>query len=163
MCDVTVGTRTEKRFFMAWQATKDWASITVQYDFTAWLTLSAGNTIGLTTFILFIFGAASFILNKDAHELIVKPIERMTRATERLANTLFALSPEEAGKLEGHEAVFVEEVVAKMARFFDVKKHKITTIYTPGDIVWNIEVTKENRDDSSSGLGHRVSAHVLRR
>lgn len=163
MCDVAFAAGTQKRFFMIWQPSVDWASITTKFDVTVLLTASAAFNMGLTTFILFIFSAAAFVLNKDSHELIVKPIERMTKATERLAHTLFALSPEEAGKLEGHEAVFVEEVVAKMARFFDVKKHKITTIYTPGDIVWNIEVTKENRDDSSSGLGHRVSARVLRK
>lgn len=151
----------EQRLILNWEPSDDWKLVSSSFDATALSTNMALMNVLLTCFVLLIFMSAALVLNRDAEKLIVEPIERMTKVTQRLANTLFSLSPEEAEDIEGHEAVFVEEVVAKMARFFDVKKQKTTTIYTPKDVVWNIEVARETRDDSSSGLGQRVTTSML--
>jgi hypothetical protein len=72
------------------------------------------------------------VFNRDALELIVEPIERLTKLTTKLSKTLFAI---EEDMVEGMESEYVEGVLSKISRFFNTKHHKITTVYTPDQTV----------------------------
>ena len=64
----------------------------------------------LIMFVVGLFALGSFIISRDAFELVVKPIERMTSMIRKLAGTICILSssgvPEDAfGDIEDHEVL----------------------------------------------------------
>jgi hypothetical protein len=82
----------------------------------------AVNSMIMVLFIIVVFGAGSWIVSRDAHSLVVEPIERMTAIIRKLAGTICILSTEEDEELvgEGYETALLESVVTKMADIFNV-------------------------------------------
>jgi hypothetical protein len=78
--------------------------------------------------VIFVFAVGSWIVSRDAHLLVVKPIERMTVMIRKLAGTICVLSSaDEPNKvneenLEENETKMLESVVGKIAAIFDVKQ-----------------------------------------
>ena len=75
----------------------------------------------LCVFIILVFGIGSFIITRDVHNLIVLPIERMTKVIRKLASTVCILSVDNSPEDDAYETHLLENVVQKMAGMFDVE------------------------------------------
>ena len=94
------------------------------------IVLEAFYHIYLIMFVVALFAIGSFVISRDAFELVVKPIERMTSMIRKLAGTICILSssgvPEgpliDVDDHEENETLMLESTVAKLAQIFDVKQ-----------------------------------------
>ena len=142
------------------------ATSIAKFDITERVRVAAGLNMGLTFFIMALFLLGSMAVSRDAQHLVVEPIERLTKVAGRLAKSIFSLSDEECASLKGVESVFLEEVISKMSSFFDVKKRKVTWLYSPNEVIWTIDVSKSDAKMERSGkFGRRMlrAGEVTRR
>ena len=115
--------------------------------------------IYLTIFLSFLFALGSFVFNNDAHELMHRPIARLTSVTSAMSSQLFSI---DAGSIHGNESAYIESVLTKVARFFETEMHKVTTLYTPNNEVWTIDVKKEKEEVARVvGSTHRITSGDL--
>jgi hypothetical protein len=86
--------------------------------------------INLLPTIRVVYVQGSFVISRDAFNLVVKPIERMTTMIRKLAGTICILSssgvPEETAEdiedQEENETYLLEKTVEKLANIFDVRQ-----------------------------------------
>ena len=93
----------------------------------------------LTSLLIFLLAASSYLFNVDVRESVVKPIERTTRVIKKLAHTLFLLShDDEMGDgddndetAELFEGQFIDNITERLNTFFNVDKPVTTAAVTP--------------------------------
>ncbi len=78
------------------------------YDIRADNFLDAQLGIGRTIFVCIVLTAGALYFSKDAHELVLHPIENMLEKVKRIAK-----NPLEAAQMEENEALLMEEVAKK--------------------------------------------------
>ena len=133
--------------------------IFAQYELTDEIKETAVLNILLTLFLSFLFALGSFVFNNDAHELMFQPIARLTEVTSKVSSQLFNIG---ADAINGSESSYIESVLTKVARFFDTEMHKVTTLYTPDDAVWTIDVRREKEEIARVvGSTHRITSGDL--
>jgi len=134
----------------------NWGNVKLaEYDLTEEIMASAWLNIGLTMFLSFLFALGSFVFNNDAHELMFQPFARLTQVTSKVSNQLFSV---DADAINGSESAYIESVLTKIARFFDTDMHKVTTLYTPDNAVWTIDVRREKEEIARVvGSTHRIT------
>jgi hypothetical protein len=134
-------------------------AITMLVDTTWAKANEATLSIMMTSFIVVVFVVGSFVFSKDAQHLALGPMERITSVAQAMAGTLFAMDD---ATVLGMESAYVEAVMAKIARFFEVKAHKRTTIFTSSSDVWQIDVKREKETVArAKGSSHRITAADL--
>jgi len=134
-------------------------SILAKYELTEEIQDTAVLNIFLTLFLAFLFALGSFVFNSDAHELMFQPIARLTEVTSKVSSQLFNIG---ADAINGSESSYIESVLTKVARFFDTDLHKVTTLYTPDDAVWTIDVRREKEEVARVvGSTHRITSGDL--
>ena len=134
-------------------------SITAKYDLTEEIKETAVLSILLTLFLTFLFVWGSFVFNNDAHELMYQPIARLTQVTNKVSSQLFSIA---ANSVNGSEASYIESVMTKVAKFFETDVHKVTTLYTPDDTVWTIDIRREKEGVARVvGSTHRITSGDL--
>jgi hypothetical protein len=127
-----------------------------RFELTQEVKERATLNILLTIFLSFLFALGSFIFNNDAHELMFKPVARLTNVTSKISSQLFSI---EADSINGSESSYIESVLTKIARFFETEMHKVTTLYTPDNSVWTIDVRKEKEEIARVvGSTHRITS-----
>ena len=85
----------------------------------------AAYSMVMVIFVVFIFVFGSVLVSQDAHDLVVRPIERMTAVIRKLAGTICILSAGEDEDLDDaedgiDETILLESVVTKMAGIFNI-------------------------------------------
>ena len=136
-----------------------WDDVEARYELTGEVKERAGLTIMLTVFLSFLFALGSFIFNNDAHELMFQPIARLTNVTSKMSSQLFSINSD---SINGSESSYIESVLTKIARFFETDMHKVTTLYTPDNSVWTIDVRKEKEEIARVvGSTHRITSGDL--
>ena len=133
-----------------------WDDVEARYELTGEVKERAGLTIMLTVFLSFLFALGSFIFNNDAHELMFQPIARLTNVTSKMSSQLFSINSD---SINGSESSYIESVLTKIARFFETDMHKVTTLYTPDNSVWTIDVRKEKEGECGEGGVEAHCAH----
>jgi len=133
--------------------------VNAQFELTEEIKDTAVLNILLTLFLAFLFALGSFVFNNDAHELMFQPIARLTEVTSKVSSQLFNIG---ADAINGSESSYIESVLTKVARFFDTEMHKVTTLYTPDDAVWTIDVRREKEEVARVvGSTHRITSGDL--
>ncbi|GMH59763.1 hypothetical protein TrST_g1587 [Triparma strigata] len=133
--------------------------VTAHYDLTQEIKDMAVLNMLMTMFLAFLFALGSFIFNNDAHELMFQPIARLTEVTSKVSSQLFSIN---ADSINGSESSYIESVLTKIARFFDTEMHKVTTLYTPDNAVWTIDVRREKEEIARVvGSTHRITTGDL--
>ena len=84
-----------------------------------------------------------------------QPIARLTQVTSKVSAQLFSI---DADAINGSESSYIENVLSKIARFFETDMHKVTTLYTPDNAVWTIDVKREKEEIARVvGSTHRIT------
>ena len=136
-----------------------WRDVVADYDLTGEVIERAWLSILLTIFLVFLFGLGAFVFNRDAHNLMLKPFARLQEVTSSLASTVFSINPE---AITGCESSYLEAILTKVSRFFELDHHKITMLYTPNNHVWTIDVKKEAEETTRIvGSSHRITVGDL--
>jgi hypothetical protein len=136
-----------------------WDDIVAHFELTDEVKERAKLNIMLTVFLSFLFALGSFVFNNDAHELMFQPIARLTNVTSKISSQLFSI---QADNINGSESSYIESVLTKIARFFETEMHKVTTLYTPDNSVWTIDVRKEKEEIARVvGSTHRITSGDL--
>jgi len=123
--------------------------ITMRVDATLAKSNEAILSIFMTSFIVVVFIVGSSVFSKDAKELALGPIERIANIAKSMAGTLFAMDDT---TVLGMESAYIEAVMAKIRRFFEVNMlssvaHKRTTVFTENKDVWHIDVRREEEKE----------------
>jgi hypothetical protein len=96
------------------------------------VTTEASYHMLMIFFIVVIFGFVTFMINRDASILVVKPIERMTAMIQKLAGAICILSSSDGDHVDEEESSnlnetkLLENVVSRISTIFDVHQDDST-------------------------------------
>eukprot|EP00948_MAST-09A_sp_MAST-9A-sp1_P000543 g543.t1 len=108
--------------------------LVAKYDIQRLLQEQSGYNLALTFFVTIVLVGASYSFSRDAHEVIVKPVERMTQVVRKVMTTLISLQQEvvqkddKGSQQKKHENIgddvyeteFLEGAITKMAALLKV-------------------------------------------
>ena len=132
-----------------------YGSVRAGLDVTDEIMTRALYDILLTIFLMFLFVSGAYIFNRDATNMVVAPLSKLSERITTIASQLFAIQLKASETM--NDTAALESILTKVVRVFQTDNHKITTLFHESTI-WTITVHKEQETALKSGVGtsHRL-------
>lgn len=132
-----------------------YGSVYAGFDVTDEIKQRALYDILLALFLMLLFISGAYIFNRDATQMVVVPLSKLSERITTIASQLFGIQLKASETM--NDSAALESILTKIVRVFQTNHHKITTLFNKSTI-WTITVHKEKEKALSSGVGtsHRL-------